>query len=125
LKSGIMRTAARSISDKRSVFLRTSLRREGNLAENTRCFSCCTAVHTRFFHPLGTVTLRVVEKSSKYRAILWLLSGQLDHEVLGGGIRTTITASDEYIMKQPAVDVKFDNTRRCASARDGQTCSQH
>jgi hypothetical protein len=39
----------------------------------------------RVFHLLGTVTLRVGEKSSRYAAILWLLSGQLDHEVLGWG----------------------------------------
>ena len=28
----------------------------------------------------GTVTLRWPRKSSKYRAILWLLSGQHDHK---------------------------------------------
>jgi hypothetical protein len=32
---------------------------------------------------LGTVTLHVSEKSSKYAAILWLISTHLDHEVLG------------------------------------------
>jgi hypothetical protein len=31
---------------------------------------------------LGTVTLHVPEKSSKYAAILWLISSQLEHEVI-------------------------------------------
>lgn len=37
------------------------------------------------FHLLGTVTLCAGEKSSRYAAILWLGSNQLDHEVLRWG----------------------------------------
>ena len=56
------------------------------------------------FPCVDIVTLRVGEKSSKYAAILWLLSGQLDYEVLGWGIWTGIAASDECsIGRRPAV----------------------
>jgi len=50
-----------------------------NLAKIALCFP--VAVLSMIgFHLLDTVTLHAREKSSKYAAILWLISSQLDHE---------------------------------------------
>ena len=52
-----------------------------DFALSTRCSACCSAV-TNYFLLLGTLELHTREKSSKYAAILWLISSHLDHEVL-------------------------------------------